>query len=464
MTKSQMPSANSYQTVVGLEIHVELNTNSKMFCRCKVPTLSDKPNINTCPVCLGLPGALPYTNQKAIESCIKIALSLGCKINIDSFFERKNYFYPDLSKGFQTSQYLHPFGEHGKLEIEVNGVKKTIGITRVHMEEDTGKLTHSTVNGKEVSLIDFNRSGVPLVEIVTEPDIRSGEEAKAFLTKLQQIIRYLDVSDADMEKGHMRLEPNISLAVSTSHLALSNNQDPNAKRQLPPYKVEVKNINSFRFVEKAIKYEEERHAELLDKGEIPIQETRGWNEFKNKTVSQRSKEEAHDYRYFPEPDIPPIEFSNEQIEKIKSEIPELPEEKIERFIKEYGIKIYDAQILCREKIIADYFEESVNIGKEFSLEPQKIASFIINKKPNIDEILPARLIKQIVEENTFEKVDDRTLENTIKKVFEQNPQAVKDYKAGKTQVIGFLMGMVKKNLREAKDNEQIRKKLSEMLE
>lgn len=441
----------NYETVVGLEIHVELNTKSKMFCRCKVPTLSDKPNTNTCPVCLGLPGALPYTNKKAIESCVKIALALGCKINTESFFERKNYFYPDLAKGFQTSQYLHPFGEHGQLEIEVDGTRKNIGITRVHMEEDTGKLTHANVNGEEVSLIDFNRSGVPLVEIVTEPDIRSGEEAKAFLTKLQQIIRYLEVSDADMEKGHMRLEPNISLR-------------PKDQKELAKYKVEVKNINSFRFVEKAIKFEEARHKEILDKGEIPTQETRGWNEFKNKTVSQRSKEEAHDYRYFPEPDIPPVQFTDSDIVKIKSEIPELPDGKIERFIQEYGIKIYDAQILSREKNIANYFEQSISIGKGFNVEPQKIASFIINKKPKIEEVLPANLIKQIVEENTFEKVDDLLLESAIKKVFEQNQQAVKDYKSGKTQVIGFLMGMVKKNLPEAKDNEQIRKKLSEMLE
>ncbi len=440
-----------YETIVGLEIHVELSTKSKMFCRCELSTLSDKPNSNTCPVCLGLPGALPFTNQSAIENCIKIALALGCTINTDSFFERKNYFYPDLSKGFQTSQFLHPFGKNGKLEIEINGQKKSIGITRVHMEEDTGKLTHANVNGNEVSLIDFNRSGVPLVEIVTEPDIRSGEEAKEFLTKLQRIIKYLNVSDADMEKGHMRLEPNISLRKV-------------GEASLPNYKVEVKNINSFRFVEKAIEYEEKRHKELLDKKETPIQETRGWNEFKSKTISQRSKEEAHDYRYFPEPDIPPIKLSNEQIEKIKSEIPELQDDKIKRFTNKYQIKKYDAEILTRKIELANYFEEVIEIGREHDISAQKIASHIINKKPKIKDILPASLLRQIITESTVKQIDDKLLEDTIKKVREENPQAVTDYQSGKIQVIGFLIGMVKRKLPEAKDTEQIRKKLTEMLQ
>lgn len=418
----------NYETIVGLEIHVELSTFSKMFCRCKNPTLSDKPNTNTCPICLGLPGALPYTNQQAIESCVKIALALGCEINQNSFFERKNYFYPDLAKGFQTSQYLHPFGEHGELEIEVNGEKKTIGITRVHMEEDTGKLTHSTIKGRNVSLIDFNRSGVPLVEIVTEPDIRSGEEAKAFLIKLQQIIRYLGVSDADMEKGHMRLEPNISLREV-------------GETELPKYKVEVKNINSFKFVDKAIKFEQKRHEELLNKGETPIQETRGWNEFKNKTVSQRSKEEAHDYRYFPEPDIPPISFSEDKISNIKTQIPELPDKKRERFEKEYEIKIYDAQILTREKNLADYFEEAVKIGNEYGLKSQVIASTIINKKINPKEVLPAALIKQIKESSAITEIDEEKLTVTINRVIKENQKAVEDYKSGKENALMFLLGM-----------------------
>lgn len=419
---------NNYETVVGLEIHVELATESKMFCRCKNPNLTDKPNTRTCPVCLGLPGALPYTNKKAIESCIKIAQALGCSINKNSFFERKNYFYPDLSKGFQTSQYLHPFGENGKLEIEVNGVKKTIGITRVHMEEDTGKLTHASVNGKEASLIDFNRSGVPLVEIVTEPDIRSGEEARIFLTKLQQIIRYLEVSDADMEKGHMRLEPNISLR-------------PIGQTELAKYKVEVKNINSFRFVEKAIKFEEVRHKEMLIKGETPVQETRGWNEFKNKTVSQRSKEEAHDYRYFPEPDIPPIRFTQEQISAIKDQIGELPDDIVNRFIQECNLPYSDAAILTTTKALAYAFEEAVKEGAAKNISPKQIANVIINKK-----IKPEEAVKAVIAQNQTADIDEKTLETAIEKVLASNEKAVNEYISGKENAIMFLLGQTLREL------------------
>jgi aspartyl-tRNA(Asn)/glutamyl-tRNA(Gln) amidotransferase subunit B len=440
-----------YETVVGLEIHVELATTTKMFCRCPVPHLGDKPNTRTCPICLGLPGALPFPNKKAIESCVAIGLALNCSINQDSFFERKNYFYPDLAKGFQTSQFLHPFAEKGYLEIDINGAKKRIGITRVHMEEDTGKLTHATVDGKEVSLIDFNRSSVPLVEIVTEPDIRNGEEAKIFLTELQKIIKTLGVSDAAMEKGHMRLEPNISLR-------------PVGQKELAKYKVEVKNINSFVFVDKAIKYEEKRHAELLDNGEIPAQETRGWNEFKNKTVSQRSKEEAHDYRYFPEPDIPPIKISDTELDAIKKSLPELPQEKANRFVSTFGIPKYNAEILTREVEMANYFEQAVGIGKDNQLDAKTIANYIINKKPNIESINASTLVAQIKKETTIESFDETILTETIKKIFDENAQSVTDYKAGKVQLLGFFIGQVRRAIPDAKDTEQIRNILTKMLE
>ena len=442
---------NTYETVVGLEIHVELSTVTKMFCRCSLPALSDKPNTRTCPVCLGLPGALPFPNQKAIESCIKIGLAFNCSINQDSFFERKNYFYPDLAKGFQTSQYLHPFGEKGFLDINVGGKTKRIGITRVHMEEDTGKLTHASVDGREVSLIDFNRSGVPLVEIVTEPDIRSGEEAKIFLTELQKIIRYLGVSDADMEKGHMRLEPNISLRAL-------------GQTELARYKVEVKNINSFRFVEKAIQYEEKRHAELLSNGQTPVQETRGWNEFKNKTVSQRSKEEAHDYRYFPEPDIPPLTIESRKLEEITREIPELPMTKSKRFAEKYGLSDVNAEILTREKEISDFFEKAVADGQTHSIDAKQIANYMINKKPNLAEIEPSGLVLKIKEESNVESFDEEKLSEAIQKVLSENQKSVDDYKAGKTQLLGFFIGQVRRVLPEAKDVEQIRKNLTKMLE
>ncbi len=444
-------SVSDYETVVGMEIHVELATTTKMFCSCPVPNLSDKPNTKTCPICLGLPGALPYTNQKAIESCVQIGLALNCMVNQDSYFERKNYFYPDLAKGFQTSQFLHPFGEKGYLDIKVNGAIKRIGITRVHMEEDTGKLTHATVDGKEVSLIDFNRSSVPLVEIVTEPDIRTGEEARIFLQELQKIIRFLGVSDADMDKGQMRLEPNISLR-------------PPGQKELAKYKVEVKNINSFKFVENAIKFEEKRHKELLDKGEVPLQETRGWNEFKNKTVSQRSKEEAHDYRYFPEPDLPPINFSDSKVEELKQSLPELPQARVIRFVNEFGLSEYNAEILTRDIVLCNFFEAAVSEGKNLHVDAKTIANFVINKKPDLEKIDPTALVTTIKEENTIESFDEAKLTAGISKVISENSQIVTEYKAGKVQVLGYLIGAIRKSLPEAKDMDQIRKTLLKMLE
>jgi aspartyl-tRNA(Asn)/glutamyl-tRNA(Gln) amidotransferase subunit B len=448
---NQNLSVNKYETVVGMEIHVELATTTKMFCSCPVPNLSDKPNTKTCPICLGLPGALPFTNQKAIESCVQIGLALNCTVNQDSYFERKNYFYPDLAKGFQTSQFLHPFGEKGYLDIKVNGTTKRIGITRVHMEEDTGKLTHATVDGKEVSLIDFNRSSVPLVEIVTEPDIRSGEEARIFLQELQKIIRFLGVSDADMDKGQMRLEPNISLR-------------PHGQKELARYKVEVKNINSFKFVENAIKFEQKRHEELLSKGEVPAQETRGWNEFKNKTVSQRSKEEAHDYRYFPEPDLPPIKFLDTTVEELKKLLPELPQARVIRFVNELGLSEYNAEILTRDIALCNFFEEAVEEGKSIQVDAKTIANFIINKKPDLEKTKPSTLVSEIKSESNVKSFDEAKLTETIKKVMNDNSAIVEEYKSGKVQVLGFLIGATRRTLPEAKDVEQIRNLLTKMLE
>lgn len=471
-----------YTPIIGLEIHVELNTKTKMFCRCSADIFGKESNSNTCPVCLGLPGALPYTNKKAVESCIKIALALKCKINFNSWFERKNYFYPDLPKGFQTSQYLNPFGYDGYLDIQIpkkdnsgqtRMTTKRIRITRVHMEEDTAKNTHTTVNSEKISLLDFNRSGIPLVEIVTEPDIHSGEEAKLFLTELQKIIRYLGVSDADMEKGNMRLEPNISLSPFRDLLLnpespeiskpILQTQDDNVK--LPPYKVEVKNINSFKYVEKAINFEIERHKPILEKGEFPKQETRGWNENKNETVPQRSKEDAHDYRYFPEPDIPPIHFEQNKINALNKKIPELPISKTERYIKEFNLSYYDAEIITREKEIAEYFEKAVNLNKELGIRNHEkvIANWIINKKIDYKTKTPNEFIQLLQNSAQTTQVDENELIQVVEKIISENLKAVEDYKSGKIQVIGFLIGQTKKLMPTA-ETSQIKTALEKALQ
>lgn len=399
--------------VIGLEVHVELDTKSKMFCGCPAEHFGVEPNTHTCPVCLGLPGALPVPNKKAIEWTIKLALALGCKINLESHFDRKNYFYPDLPKGYQITQYETPFGEWGKLG--------KIRIRRVHLEEDTGKLQHQ--NGE--TLIDFNRSGIPLVEIVTEPDFRSVDEVDIYLKKLQRIIRYLGISNADMEKGSMRLEPSISLT---------------ANGQLPNYRVELKNINSFRFVRKALEYEINRQQK-----EPHVLQTRGWDENSNTTFPQREKEEAHDYRYFPEPDIPPIKLTEGYVLSIKY-YGELPDEKFERFQKQYGLTEYQANILTEDRTKADDFEEKVKKTKSFTAV--EIANAIINKRPLATKVTTP--------------IDEKELEKIIQKVLSENSKAVEDYKFGKIQVLGFLIGQVAKLLPNV-DRNFVKNKLEEEL-
>lgn len=439
-----------YKPLIGLEVHIELKTESKMFCGCSADYFGKKPNTHTCPVCLGLPGALPIPNKKAIEWCLNIGAALNCKLAEFSKFDRKNYFYPDLAKGYQISQYDQPFCSNGSIDIEAKSEKKQIRITRVHMEEDTGKLIHAIIDKKKLTLIDFNRSGVPLVEIVTEPDFESSEEVISYLKKLQQIVRYLNVSNADMEKGDMRLEPNISLIKI-------------GEKGLPCYKAEVKNINSFKFVQKAIEYEIKRQLEILENGNIPVQETRGWDENKQKTVSQRIKEEANDYRYFPEPDIPPLRFKKDYLEKLKSKLPEFSDDKVKRFIKEYEISIYNAEILTREKGTADYFENVVSIAKKQNITPKKIANEIINKKVNINDILPDKLVQIILNSNKKVTINEKKLLETIKKTLKENPKAVNDYKNGKMQVIGFLIGSIVKTIGKPIDTSDIKRVLEKEL-
>ena len=445
-----------YQTIIGMEIHVELKTNSKMFCGCKNdPFHAEKPNIYTCPVCLGLPGALPVANKKAIEWTIALGIALGCKINKFSKFDRKHYFYPDLPKGYQISQYDMPFCFDGKVETSFGPIK----ITRVHLEEDTGKLIHQKVNGRNVSLIDFNRSGVPLVEIVTEPEIYSSVQAKEYAKKLRQIVRYLDISDCDMEKGGMRLEANISLAVIPAKAGIqdkkgNNRLDPLLRGddkilELPNYKVELKNINSFRFLERGIEYEIERQREILEKGETPIQETRGFNAEKGITYSQRTKEEAADYRYFPDPDLPPININDKWFSEIESQMPEALEDLFARWIKEYKINREMTELLFETSNQAKWLDKLFSEAVKAKLPVDKLINLLIHKKIKTElfEIDQSQIIAEYKKEVTVDELADDEIVNYIKKAVTANPQAVADYKAGKGNAINFLVGAV---MREAK--------------
>lgn len=440
---------NEYKPVIGLEVHIELATKSKMFCGCPADHFGKVPNTQTCPVCLGLPGALPVANKKAIDWCLMLGLSLGCKINKFSNFDRKHYFYPDLPKAYQISQYDDPFAYDGKFQIPNS--KLQIRIRRVHMEEDTAKLQHSEIDGKKISLIDFNRSGVALVELVTEPDFSDVDSVVTFGQELQKIARYLGISTADMEKGSMRLEANISL------------QELKTERpkelQLPNYKVELKNINSFRFMRKAILYEIERQKDLLMQGITPVQETRGWSESKSATFTQRVKEEAKDYRYFPDPDIPPIEVSEYQVSSIKKNLPELPQARKERFIKEYGISDDMAEILTTDKKRADYFEEVCKLNNNYKL----IANLMVNKNMDQEFEEAAGLAKKLHELSNTNYESGENTQIAIENVLTNNPEIIKKYQSGQTQVVGFLIGQVQKDLKGKGDPKKINQLLIEKL-
>jgi len=453
-----------YETVIGLEVHVELHTKTKIFCGCPT-SFGAPPNTNTCPICLGHPGVLPVLNRKAVEYAMKAAMALNCRIASVSKFDRKNYFYPDLPKAYQISQYDKPIGEHGWIDIEVNGETKRIGITRLHLEEDAGKLTH--VDGGFASLVDFNRVGTPLIEIVSEPDIRSPEEARAYLEKLRAIMQYCEVSDVKMEEGSLRCDANISLR-------------PYGQKQFGA-KVELKNMNSFRGVQRALEYEVLRQADVLDQGGRVVQETRRWDEAKGVTVSMRSKEEAHDYRYFPDPDLVQVVIDDEWKARVKATIPELPDARKTRYTAEYGLPAYDAGVITSSKKLADLFEDSLNytkdakavsnwimgellgylnannleiddvnvtgkgLGELLGLIEKGTISNKIAKAVFKDMLATGKSPQQIVEEQGLVQISDESaILEIVDRVIANNPQSVADFKAGKEKAIGFLVGQVMK--------------------
>lgn len=477
-----------YDVIIGLEIHAELKTKSKMFCRCNNDAEGKEPNTAVCPICLGHPGTLPVANKQAIEWTILTGLALSCKVNELSKFDRKNYFYPDLPKGYQISQYDLPLAYDGHLEIAGEQIK----ITRIHLEEDTGKLTHPS--GKNYSLVDYNRAGTPLMEMVTEPVIKNAQTAKKFCQTFQQILRYLNISDADMEKGQMRCEANISIQEKNKWKYADNEIKPIKNYKLNP-KVEIKNINSFKAVEKAIDYEIKRQGKALGAGDKIVQETRGWNETKGKTITQRTKETSADYRYFPEPDLPPLNIDGRMISRIKSGLIELPHQKLARFQKEYYFNEYDAEILVSDKDLADYTEQVISelrawvesTGDDWERQKKKLAkaaaNWLINelfKHLKSDKIAVtnikitpenfAELItlvyqgkinssagQKILEEMYkkggdptsimqnlgLEQIDDKKeLENIIKKILDKNKEQVQQYKQGKENVLQYFMGQV----------------------
>ena len=457
-----------YEAVIGLEVHTELQTKTKIFCSCRTSFGAD-PNTNVCPVCLGLPGVLPVLNKKVLEYAVRAGLALNCEISRFSKFDRKNYYYPDLPKNFQTSQFDLPICEHGYLDVEVEGEKRRIRITRAHMEEDAGKLVHhgTSITDSDYSLVDYNRTGTPLLEIVSEPDMCSAKEAVAYMEKMRAILQYVGISDCRMEEGSLRCDANVSVR-------------PVGQKELGT-KTEIKNINSFKGVERAIEYEAMRQAELLEDGGKVVQETRTWDEKEGVTKSMRTKEEANDYRYFPEPDLVPFTVSDEYIEDIRKSLPELPDARKERYMKEFGLSSEDAVFMTNDKATADYFEAAVDAGAD----PKACVNWLmgefasqlstdgieIAKAPVSAENLAAllKLIskgtisgkiakkvfatmwkeggnpEEIVKAQGLVQISDTAeLSKLVDEVVGKNPKAVEDFKAGKKKAVGALVGQIMK--------------------
>ena len=478
-----------YEAVIGLEIHAQLLTSSKAFCGCSTK-FGAEANTQVCPVCLGMPGTLPVLNKKAVEFAVKMALATHCKINNKSIFARKNYFYPDLPKGYQISQYNEPLTQKGYIDIEVAGEKKRIGITRIHMEEDAGKLLHGeTLEDEGFSFVDLNRAGVPLIEIVSEPDIRTAEEAVEYLKALRDILVYLEICDGNMEEGSFRCDANVSIR-------------PKGQEEFGT-KAELKNINSFRFVQKAIEYEIKRQIEVVEDGGKIVQETRLFDSDKGITVSMRSKEEAHDYRYFPEPDLLPLMVDEAWIEEIKVTLPELPAEKRERFVREYGIPSYDAGVLTATKELANYYESSTSLFNKpkvvsnwvmgellrllkedskditqpstFSLKPSAFAKLLQMVDTGAVNLKTAKEVFEevyktgkepdaIVKEKGLVQVSDEdAIIKAIDEVIAANPKEFADYKAGKEKLFSFFIGQIMKATKGQANPQVLNKLLKERL-
>ncbi len=472
-----------FEAVIGLEVHAQLKTKTKIFCSCPT-SFGAPPNTQTCPVCLGMPGVLPVLNKKVVEYAMLMGIATNCTISKHSRFARKNYFYPDLPKGYQISQYELPICEHGYIDIEANGSKKRIGITRIHMEEDAGKLIHDQI--RPFSMVDFNRTGVPLIEIVSEPDIRSSEEAGAYLRKIRSILRYLDICDGNMEEGSFRCDANVSIRPVSS----------------VPFgtRTELKNLNSFKNVEKAISYEIERQKDIVFDGEDVVQETRLWDPEKHNTISMRGKEDAHDYRYFPDPDLLPLAIDDNWLEKLKKNLPELPDLKKERFIAQYGLPEYDADVLTGAVELADYFEACT---KEYK-NPKQVSNWMMGsllgllnaEGKNIDEspvspsnfaellklidqnIISGKIAKAVFEEmaktgkppeeivkekNLVQVTDEVLIEDIVVKLISSCPKEASEYKAGKTKVLGFFVGKIMKETKGKANPEIVNRILKEKL-